>query len=207
MSSGASSAVDRHDRQTVLVLDEPLDVTLRDRFHEERVSVRERSEHPLLSRWGRAVEAGVRADALAHPEGVAASELQTRRERLQEVFREESALLGPIASDFASRSLVAIVADSEGVIVSAHGGGAFVETAARTRLVEGASWAESVRGTNAIGTALVEGGPVAVVGGAHFELRNSRLFCYASPVRDACRGTIRRTARKSGPAILCCERS
>jgi len=164
----------------MLVLDEP-EETFRESFHDGRSVVSE----PLVARWRRSADAGVRDDSAAYAEGIDQHELRGRRDRLADVFREESALLSPIASDFASRSLVAIVADPEGVILSAHGGGDFVLTAARSRLVEGASWAESTRGTNAIGTALAEERPVAVVGSAHYEMRNAALFCYASPVRDA----------------------
>ncbi len=49
----------------------------------------------------------------------------------------------------------------------------------------GADWSESARGTNAIGTAIAERAPIAVIGKAHYERRNGSLFCYASPVFDA----------------------
>lgn len=43
---------------------------------------------------------------------------------------------------------------------------------------------EGARGTNAIGTAIVERRPVAVIGAAHYEERNRGLFCYAMPIHD-----------------------
>ncbi len=53
------------------------------------------------------------------------------------------------------------------------------------RLVEGSRWSEDARGTNAIGTAIAERQPVAVLGRAHYEDRNHGLFCYATPMPDA----------------------
>ena len=144
------------------------------------------SRAPLLQeRWERAERLGARADGEAYPTGTSGSDLALRRERLCDVFREERALIEPITEQLAARGLVALVADPDGVILAAHGGGEFLTPAARVRLVEGACWSEQARGTNAIGTAIAERRSVAVVGAAHFEERNRGLFCYAAPIHDA----------------------
>jgi transcriptional regulator of acetoin/glycerol metabolism len=145
----------------------------------------EARDNAVLSRWLRAHELGARPSGETYPDGETGSALDLRRERLADVFREENALLTPIAGQLAARGLVAIVADPDGVILSSHGGGTFIDPAARVRLVCGARWSEDARGTNAIGTAIAEARPVAVLGSAHFEERNHGLFCYATPVRDA----------------------
>ncbi len=142
------------------------------------------SNNEVLSRWRRSERLGVIADAHAYPEGTSDSDLASRRARLADVFREEGALLGPIAAGLAERALVALIADPDGVILASHGGGDFLDPAARVRLVCGARWSEEARGTNAIGTALVEARAVAVIGCAHYEERNRGLFCYATPLRD-----------------------
>lgn len=168
----------------MLLLDEP-EAELVAGFHEGRLGDAALARDPVLSRWRRARAAGLDADGAAYAVGTTGAELAERRERLDHVFREERALFEPIARDFARRDLVALVADADGVIVSARGGGAFSDDATRVRLVEGAIWSEATRGTNAIGTALVEERSVAVVGRAHYERRNGGLFCYATPVRSA----------------------
>jgi sigma-54 dependent transcriptional regulator, acetoin dehydrogenase operon transcriptional activator AcoR len=84
------------------------------------------------------------------------------------------------------------------VILTAHSDRAAVDPVSRARLIEGARWGEETPGTNAIGTALVEGASVGVVGKAHFEVRNRDLFCYATPVRDAY-GEIVAVLDVSGP--------
>ena len=67
-----------------------------------------------------------------------------------------------------------------------------------TRLVEGALWSESARGTNGVGTTLAERAPVSVVGVEHYEHRNHGLACYGAPVRDI-RDRIVAVLDASGP--------
>jgi transcriptional regulator of acetoin/glycerol metabolism len=154
----------------------------------------------VQERWARAKKLGVVADSEAYPVGTTDSDLLQRRDRLEDAFREEGALIAPISAQLAEAALIAIVADRDGVILSTHADRAFADPAARARLVEGARWGEDARGTNAIGTAIVEGKPVAVVGKAHFERRNHGLFCYATPVRDPY-GDIACVLDVSGPMV------
>ena len=160
-------------------------MSLVERYLDGEVESNEVDTHPVLSRWARAASHGARPDTAAHPEGTTGADLASRRERLEAVFREESPLLAPVTEELSARGLVALVADPEGVILHSRGGGAFDREAERVRLVEGTSWSERTRGTNAIGTAIAEARSVAVVGAAHFEQRNSGLFCYATPIFDA----------------------
>ncbi|MBX3224696.1 MAG: sigma-54-dependent Fis family transcriptional regulator [Labilithrix sp.] len=141
-------------------------------------------EAPVVPRWERAARLGVRADGPAPPEGVAADDLVVRRDASLDAFADGRTILDGLSNDAASRGLLALVADAHGVIVRSTGGDAFPREVARTRLVEGARWDEAARGTNAIGTALVERQPIAVVGRAHWEHVNHGLFCYAAPVLD-----------------------
>jgi transcriptional regulator of acetoin/glycerol metabolism len=49
-------------------------------------------------------------------------------------------------------------------------------------LSPGASWAETARGTNAVGTALIERKPIVVRGGEHYLRHNGFLACAAAPL-------------------------
>lgn len=55
-------------------------------------------------------------------------------------------------------------------------------------MVPGATWAEGNVGTNAIGTALVEGAPVGIHAAEHFAEEHLPWSCAASPVRDPLTG-------------------
>ena len=139
----------------------------------------------VRERWARVAKLGLARESEADPVLTSEHELLTRREGLVEVFREEREILTAFSGELLNGPRVVIVADAEGVILSARSQWNEVEGSTRMRLVEGAHWGESTRGTNAIGTAALEGRAVAVVGGAHYELRNRELYCYATPVRDA----------------------
>jgi transcriptional regulator of acetoin/glycerol metabolism len=139
----------------------------------------------VAARWARAAALGVRRDGEGFPVGPGEAELAERRARLDDVLSGRHALVEPMARELAARTHCAIVADADGIILSVHAADAFDNPAARVRLVQGADWSETARGTNAIGTAIAERAPVAVIGAAHYERRNQALFCYASPVFDA----------------------
>jgi transcriptional regulator of acetoin/glycerol metabolism len=154
----------------------------------------------LPSRWARVAALGLRRDADGYPIGPTGP-LAERRARVEHVFREKHSMLASAAAVLSARSLTAIIADGDGVILSAQDGGAFQDAAARARLCPGADWSEAARGTNAIGTAIAERAAVAVIGGAHFEHRNAELFCFAAPVRGP-RGELVTVLDVSGPLSL-----
>ncbi len=156
-----------------------------ERFQRDRRAPELASLEPVVPRWTRALELGVRADTEAHPIAVRGHELAVRRDTALGVLGEGTGVVEALEAEVTSRGLVSLVADPNGVIVRARGGGIFSSEVKRTRLVEGACWSEDARGTNAIGTALVEKTPVAVVGRAHWEAVNHGLYCYAAPVVDA----------------------
>ena len=139
----------------------------------------------LWERWTRSRELGAPNDAipaeLGLERGVA---LRARQERLDPLLSEVRDTFDEGAAALAAYDFTLLLADAEGVVVRAGGGGAFAPVAQSVRLIEGASWGEAARGTNAIGTALAEGRPTAVVGAAHYARPFHELVCYAAPVHD-----------------------
>jgi len=83
-----------------------------------------------------------------------------------------------------SHSMV-ILADSQGVLMHTLGDLDFLSKAERVALACGASWHESQRGTNAIGTALAEVDGIEVHGAEHYLDHNSFLTCAAAPILSA----------------------
>ena len=83
-----------------------------------------------------------------------------------------------------SHSMV-ILSDPSGVLMHTLGDLDFLSKADRVALKCGASWNESQRGTNAIGTALAEADEIEIHGAEHYLDRNGFLTCAAAPIVSA----------------------
>ncbi|HTQ71186.1 MAG TPA: GAF domain-containing protein, partial [Acidocella sp.] len=77
---------------------------------------------------------------------------------------------------------VMLLSDETGYLLDSIGDLDFCTRAAKVALSPGACWAEAARGTNAIGTALIEGKPIVVNGAEHYLRHNSFLACAAAPL-------------------------
>lgn len=141
-------------------------------------------EAELVARWRRARALGARPLGGDPIVAVPDQDLVERKERLAPVTARFQRLFAPLEDALARASAIALFADPEGVILSTKGWRTVDSPTTRARLVDGCSWSEKDRGTNAIGTAAIERVPVSVVGAAHFEARNHALFCHAAPVLD-----------------------
>jgi|GEM_PF-4404245 len=179
----------------MLTLLEP-SADVRERFLSGQTKDHE-SPRDLIARWERVRARGLLPDR-TDAAGVDALQLTERRERLANILRGHASLFEPLVRDLESRALVAVVADHEGVVLYRHGREVIEQAAVLDQLAEGSRWSEDVRGTNAVGTSLVERRPIGVLGGAHFDRASSGIFCYASPVFDP-HGELICTLDVSGP--------
>ncbi len=80
------------------------------------------------------------------------------------------------------RQARAFFVDVDGTILESVGHREFEQKAYRVHLQKGANWSESQKGTNAIGTALIEERAVAVFGRQHYLAVNGFLSCVAAPI-------------------------
>src|SRR5215510_2580835 len=72
----------------------------------------------------------------------------------------------------------------DGVVVDTRGEPARIEQFKYWGIWQGGVWAESVEGTNGIGTCIAEKAPVTVHGSWHFRERHATLSCCGAPVLD-----------------------
>jgi transcriptional regulator of acetoin/glycerol metabolism len=82
-----------------------------------------------------------------------------------------------------SHSMV-VLTNASGFILHSLGDDSFLDRANRVSLMPGINWNEDSKGTNAIGTALVEEAPVVIHGHQHYFSTNHILTCSASPIQD-----------------------
>lgn len=136
----------------------------------------------VLRSWLRCRESGVdyRDDGRGDPEG--RSGLAEARAQSEDLLNNAAGIMEHVFEQIRASGSMVILADRQGMILHSLGDPDFVSKARRVALQPGSSWREDVRGTNAIGTTLIEAAPVEVIGAEHFLDRNGMLTCSASPV-------------------------
>lgn len=140
----------------------------------------------LARSWQRSMDNGLLptgrlggCDNLEHPA------LRQLRARHQELLAHSRPVMEYLFEQVRSSQSVVVLASPCGTLVDSCGDTYFLGKAERVALTSGASWHESHRGTNAIGTALAEMAPVEVHGAEHFLERNGFLTCAAAPILSA----------------------
>jgi len=137
---------------------------------------------------------------LSPAEPVTGIELSQRREAAEWLRRCAQPELDGLAEHALQQGCVVILSDAAGLILDEVGCPDFLPKAQRVALTPGVDWSETRRGTNAIGTVLMEREALMVRGGEHFLAQNSVLGCAAAPVFDA-RGELLGVLDISGESV------
>lgn len=93
-----------------------------------------------------------------------------------------------------------VVTDAEGRVLWRMGHSGVRRFADQLGFVDGSAWTEGNVGTNAIGTALVLGEPVRILGPEHYVESHVRWGCAAAPIIDPGTGATVGVVDVSGPA-------
>lgn len=131
--------------------------------------------------WRRCMVKGVDEQAPAEDQIITAQELAQRLEKNRLLLTHAEPEMLTLSEQIAHTRSLVILTDSEGIILRTMGEGV-EENEIRASLLPGASWSEEHRGTNAIGTALVERLPISVQGTEHFMAYHHSLSCSAVPI-------------------------
>lgn len=136
----------------------------------------------ILSSWNRCLRLGL--DPRARPENafVSAQDLRHARraeEQLLKIVRPELEML---SSQIAGSNHVTAFANEAGMILDAIMDAEFEEAACARTVRPGSVWREDIRGTNALGMALVTGRTSMVTGGEHFFEAHAGVSCVCVPV-------------------------
>lgn len=152
----------------------------------------------LVASWERSRAKGVSVDFTGAP--LAAE---------PEIFRRRSANAGLLSAArpalersgqfLADSSSMMILSDASGFIIETAGDPRVIDHGRRNHLETGGRWDEEVIGTNAIGTALIEGKPTEIRGAEHFCEDVQRWTCAATPVRHPLDGELLGIVDISGP--------
>ncbi|MBL8738370.1 MAG: sigma-54-dependent Fis family transcriptional regulator [Planctomycetes bacterium] len=140
---------------------------------------------PVARSWQRCVENGLSPTQPIEPVVSASAHLRSAVERHAEMLAHARPVLDFLHEQIRDTGSLVVLADADGMLLHAQGDETFVQRAARVSLRPGACWGETTRGTNAIGTALLERAPVVVHGGEHFLDAFGSLTCSAAPILDS----------------------
>jgi len=140
--------------------------------------------HHLLARsWQRSLDAGLApTGSPSEVPQLDSAELAHSIERRQELVAHARPIMEYLHAQTEDSGSLVVLSDDYGVLLHTVGDIAFRTRAKRVSLMRGASWHECYRGTNAIGTALVEGAPIVVHKAEHYLEHNAFLTCSAAPI-------------------------
>jgi transcriptional regulator of acetoin/glycerol metabolism len=100
------------------------------------------------------------------------------------LYQHASPVMETLYEQIANTHSMVLLTSSNGLVLHSLGDADFLEKATQVALTPGVDWSEKRRGTNAIGTALMEGQPVVVHGRDHFLQSNQFLTCSCTPIFD-----------------------
>ncbi len=156
---------------------------------------------PILRSWTRCVGRGQPSLSQISEGPVTAHELRILRERHEDLRHRCRPELETLHASARSTGSIVILTDPDGLVLDTVGSADFADKAARVTLQPGADWSEAARGTNAIGTALLERRAIEVHGAEHFAEPHGILSCAGAPILNP-RGELAGLLDLSGPASI-----
>ncbi|HEV3427616.1 MAG TPA: sigma-54-dependent Fis family transcriptional regulator [Paraburkholderia sp.] len=127
---------------------------------------------------------GLRASATPEFDALAGADLRNLIDANRTLYHQARPVMDALHAQIVDTESMVLLTDRNGVILHSLGDTDFVEKARRVALRPGVSWAERDRGTNAIGTALVESQPTTIHASEHFLRANHILTCSCAPIAD-----------------------
>jgi len=117
------------------------------------------------------------------------SDLTIARERNMRLHSHAAPVMEMLFEQIVNTESMVVLTDVTGTILHSIGDDDFLSKASKVALQPGVNWSESSKGTNAVGTALIDEVPTLVHADEHFMHANHFLTCSAAPILDP-RGNI-----------------
>jgi transcriptional regulator of acetoin/glycerol metabolism len=135
--------------------------------------------------WRRCHASGVNANSPSNMEVITAQELALKREQNRQLLSLATPEMETLCEQIAHTRNIVILTDDQGLILNSLGSHHLLREEQRIALSPGASWNENHRGTNAIGTVLIEQSAMTVQGAEHYMAHHHSLSCSAVPIFGA----------------------
>ncbi|HJV45088.1 MAG TPA: sigma-54-dependent Fis family transcriptional regulator [Bacillota bacterium] len=132
--------------------------------------------------WKRCQSKGIDPTRLDKDHRIGEYELTAYYDKYAELLYYSNPILEEVFHSCKGTEFLLLVAAPEGYIIDTLGDPLFLRHTDNVALQKGANWLEDSKGTNAIGTAIVEQVPVIVHGSQHYCHDNHFLTCAAAPI-------------------------
>jgi len=123
-------------------------------------------------------------DSLTNCRELTEEELEDRRERRQVLLDNAKTFLETVYRIVEGSGFMVILTDEQGWVLEMLGDPEIVNYTQGLNFTPGSNWSEEIRGTNAIGTAIIEQRPLQVYATEHYCKSLHHLTCSASPIYD-----------------------
>ena len=138
----------------------------------------------IANSWAKCIEKGVDPFLKTNPYLASTRELRERKNQQAELLSIASPMMKKMAKLVKGSEFLVVLADQDGYILEAHGDEAAFEFGKLSNFIVEACWAEELLGTNGVGTPLVTGEPIQVIGPQHWSLAAQNATCSGAPIRD-----------------------
>jgi sigma-54 dependent transcriptional regulator, acetoin dehydrogenase operon transcriptional activator AcoR len=117
------------------------------------------------------------------------SDLTVVKDRNQRLYSHAAPVMEMLFDQIVGTESMVVLCDATGTVIHSVGDDDFLARASKVALTPGVNWSEQAKGTNAIGTALIDELPTLVHADEHYMHANHFLTCSAAPILDP-RGNI-----------------
>jgi transcriptional regulator of acetoin/glycerol metabolism len=117
------------------------------------------------------------------------ADLTVVRERNRRLHGHAAPVMELLHEQIVNSQSMVVLTDCTGTVIHSIGDDDFLARASKVALRPGANWSEAAKGTNAVGTALVDEVPTLVHADEHYMHANHFLTCSAAPILDP-RGNV-----------------
>ncbi len=135
--------------------------------------------------WLRSVQAGLNCEAPLDLENMSRSSVDDLKDKNRFLIEASYPEVKQLVQYFSAVGGLVMLADADANILGVKGEKRHLDTQMQYALQPGANWGESVRGTNAVGTAVIDRRPVMITGNEHFLDSVGYLSCCSAPITDA----------------------
>ena len=117
-------------------------------------------------------------------DAISRADLTVARDRNLRLYTHAAPVMELLYEQIINTQSMVVLTDSRGTIIHSIGDDDFLARASKVALQPGVNWSEAARGTNGMGTTLMNEAPTLVHADEHFMHANQFLTCSAAPIFD-----------------------